>query len=65
MSPAASWWGGKSCQVSHVSARAFAGINTFFGRAAALIGATNNVANIQKIMTRIGEQTRTSIVSRG
>jgi H+-transporting ATPase len=30
------------------------GSNTFFGRAAALIGATNNVANIQKIMTKIG-----------
>lgn len=30
------------------------GSNTFFGRAAALIGATNNVANLQKIMTRIG-----------
>lgn len=30
------------------------GINTFFGRAAALISSTNNVANIQKIMTRIG-----------
>eukprot|EP00884_Botryococcus_braunii_P014010 jgi/Botrbrau1/2260/Bobra.101_2s0084.1 len=30
------------------------GSNTFFGRAAALIGATNNVSNIQKIMTRIG-----------
>ena len=30
------------------------GVNTFFGRAAALIGSTNNVANIQKIMTRIG-----------
>lgn len=26
-----------------------AGVNTFFGRAAALIGATNNVANIQKV----------------
>ncbi len=30
------------------------GINTFFGRAAALISATNNVANIQKVMTTIG-----------
>ena len=30
------------------------GANTFFGRAAALIGATNNVANLQKIMTKIG-----------
>eukprot|EP00879_Flechtneria_rotunda_P000132 GHRR01000195.1.p1 GENE.GHRR01000195.1~~GHRR01000195.1.p1 ORF type:complete len:605 (+),score=166.88 GHRR01000195.1:2516-4330(+) len=30
------------------------GVNTFFGRAAALIGATNNVANIQKVMTKIG-----------
>lgn len=25
------------------------GVNTFFGRAAALIGSTNNVANIQKV----------------
>jgi H+-transporting ATPase len=30
------------------------GVNTFFGRAAALISATHNVANLQKIMTRIG-----------
>ena len=30
------------------------GINTFFGRAASLIGGTQNVANIQKIMTMIG-----------
>ncbi|WIA34892.1 hypothetical protein OEZ86_013179 [Tetradesmus obliquus] len=30
------------------------GVNTFFGRAAALIGSTNNVANIQKVMTKIG-----------
>ncbi|KAK9829684.1 hypothetical protein WJX72_007324 [[Myrmecia] bisecta] len=30
------------------------GSNTFFGRAAALIGSTHNVANVQKIMTRIG-----------
>jgi H+-transporting ATPase len=30
------------------------GVNTFFGRAAVLISGTNNVANIQKIMTRIG-----------
>lgn len=30
------------------------GINTFFGRAASLIGGTQNVANIQKIMTTIG-----------
>ncbi|KAK9868410.1 hypothetical protein WJX84_005277 [Apatococcus fuscideae] len=30
------------------------GVNTFFGRAAALIGGTQNVANIQKIMTLIG-----------
>ncbi|KAK9838144.1 hypothetical protein WJX81_003766 [Elliptochloris bilobata] len=30
------------------------GANTFFGRAAGLIGSTHNVANIQKIMTRIG-----------
>ncbi len=30
------------------------GMNTFFGRAAALIAETNNVANLQKIMTRIG-----------
>ncbi|KAK9798585.1 hypothetical protein WJX73_003965 [Symbiochloris irregularis] len=30
------------------------GKNTFFGRAAALIAGTNAVANIQKIMTRIG-----------
>jgi len=30
------------------------GINTFFGRAAALISATNNVANITKVMTKIG-----------
>ena len=30
------------------------GASTFFGRAAVLIGSTNNVANIQKIMTRIG-----------
>mmetsp|Transcript_24189 Transcript_24189/g.43300 ORF Transcript_24189/g.43300 Transcript_24189/m.43300 type:complete len:1063 (-) Transcript_24189:267-3455(-) len=30
------------------------GVNTFFGRAAALINATHNVANLQKIMTRIG-----------
>jgi hypothetical protein len=26
-----------------------AGVNTFFGRAAALIGSTHNVANIQKV----------------
>ena len=31
-----------------------AGENTFFGRAAALISGTHNVANLQKIMTRIG-----------
>ena len=31
-----------------------AGINTFFGRAAALISATNNVSNIAKVMTKIG-----------
>ena len=30
------------------------GENTFFGRAAALISGTHNVANLQKIMTRIG-----------
>lgn len=30
------------------------GINSFFGRAAALMGSTNAVANLQKIMTRIG-----------
>ncbi|GFR50748.1 hypothetical protein Agub_g13014 [Astrephomene gubernaculifera] len=30
------------------------GINTFFGRAAALISGTNNVANLQVIMTKIG-----------
>ena len=30
------------------------GANTFFGRAAALISGTHNVANLQKIMTRIG-----------
>eukprot|EP00882_Tetradesmus_deserticola_P005625 GHRQ01005921.1.p1 GENE.GHRQ01005921.1~~GHRQ01005921.1.p1 ORF type:complete len:1073 (+),score=431.52 GHRQ01005921.1:381-3599(+) len=30
------------------------GVNTFFGRAAALISSTNNVANIQKVMTKIG-----------
>ena len=30
------------------------GMNTFFGRAAALLNATENVANLQKIMTRIG-----------
>lgn len=30
------------------------GINTFFGRAAALIGSTNNVANITIVMTKIG-----------
>lgn len=30
------------------------GPNTFFGRAASLIAGTNNVANLQKIMTKIG-----------
>eukprot|EP00197_Chlamydomonas_leiostraca_P009511 CAMPEP_0202861326 /NCGR_PEP_ID=MMETSP1391-20130828/2763_1 /ASSEMBLY_ACC=CAM_ASM_000867 /TAXON_ID=1034604 /ORGANISM="Chlamydomonas leiostraca, Strain SAG 11-49" /LENGTH=350 /DNA_ID=CAMNT_0049540695 /DNA_START=57 /DNA_END=1106 /DNA_ORIENTATION=- len=30
------------------------GVNTFFGRAAALISGTNNVANLQIIMNRIG-----------
>ena len=30
------------------------GSNTFFGRAASLIAGTHNVANLQKIMTRIG-----------
>lgn len=30
------------------------GINTFFGRAAALISQTNNVANLQIVMTKIG-----------
>lgn len=30
------------------------GINTFFGRAAALINSTHNEANLQKIMTKIG-----------
>lgn len=30
------------------------GINTFFGRAAALINSTNNVANLQIVMTKIG-----------
>lgn len=30
------------------------GMNTFFGRAAALLNESNNVANLQKIMTRIG-----------
>jgi H+-transporting ATPase len=30
------------------------GLDTFFGRAAALLGASENVANIQKIMTNIG-----------
>jgi magnesium-transporting ATPase (P-type) len=30
------------------------GVNTFFGRAAALISGTVNVANIQKVMTKIG-----------
>lgn len=30
------------------------GSNTFFGRAAALIGQTNNVANLQIVMTKIG-----------
>ena len=30
------------------------GLDTFFGRAAALLGASENVANIQKIMTKIG-----------
>lgn len=37
-----------------------AGVNTFFGRAAALIGATNNVANIQKV----GEQHAAKSVTR-
>ena len=30
------------------------GLQTFFGRAASLLGSANSVANIQKIMTRIG-----------
>ena len=30
------------------------GMDTFFGRAAALLGQTENVANLQKIMTKIG-----------
>jgi len=30
------------------------GLDTFFGRAAALLGQSDNVANIQKIMTKIG-----------
>ncbi len=30
------------------------GVNTFFGRAAALISGTENTPNLQKIMTRIG-----------
>nr|P54210.1 RecName: Full=Plasma membrane ATPase; AltName: Full=Proton pump [Dunaliella acidophila]AAB49042.1 plasma membrane proton ATPase [Dunaliella acidophila] len=30
------------------------GVNTFFGRAAALISGTHNVANIQRVMNRIG-----------
>ena len=30
------------------------GMDTFFGRAAALLGQVNSVANIQKVMTRIG-----------
>eukprot|EP00195_Chlamydomonas_chlamydogama_P015211 CAMPEP_0202890410 /NCGR_PEP_ID=MMETSP1392-20130828/817_1 /ASSEMBLY_ACC=CAM_ASM_000868 /TAXON_ID=225041 /ORGANISM="Chlamydomonas chlamydogama, Strain SAG 11-48b" /LENGTH=1114 /DNA_ID=CAMNT_0049573971 /DNA_START=250 /DNA_END=3594 /DNA_ORIENTATION=+ len=30
------------------------GVNTFFGRAAALISGTNNVANLQIVMTKIG-----------
>ncbi|MEK9599921.1 MAG: HAD-IC family P-type ATPase, partial [Pontimonas sp.] len=30
------------------------GLDTFFGRAAALLGQSENVANIQKIMTKIG-----------
>lgn len=30
------------------------GANTFFGRAAALLGGPGNVANLQKVMTRIG-----------
>eukprot|EP00879_Flechtneria_rotunda_P000626 GHRR01000739.1.p1 GENE.GHRR01000739.1~~GHRR01000739.1.p1 ORF type:complete len:198 (+),score=32.92 GHRR01000739.1:1442-2035(+) len=34
-----------------------AGVNTFFGRAAALIGATNNVANIQKVSVLANDHT--------
>ena len=30
------------------------GMDTFFGRAAALLGATENVANLQKVMSKIG-----------
>src|SRR5688500_7749026 len=30
------------------------GVNTFFGRAAALISGTENVANLQRVMTKIG-----------
>lgn len=30
------------------------GLNTFFGRAASLIAGTNSVANLQKVMTKIG-----------
>jgi len=30
------------------------GMDTFFGRAAALLGSVENVANLQKVMTRIG-----------
>jgi hypothetical protein len=30
------------------------GVDTFFGKAAALISTTNNTSNIQKVMTRIG-----------
>ena len=32
----------------------FAGLQTFFGRAAALLGQADQVANIQKVMTKIG-----------
>ncbi|GBF93844.1 plasma-membrane proton-efflux P-type ATPase [Raphidocelis subcapitata] len=48
-------YSGSTCKAGERHCLVYAtGINTFFGRAAALISATNNVANIAKVMTKIG-----------
>ncbi|KAI8467454.1 MAG: putative plasma membrane-type proton ATPase [Monoraphidium minutum] len=48
-------YSGSTCKAGERHCLVYAtGVNTFFGRAAALISSTNNVANIAKVMTKIG-----------
>ena len=54
---------GSTIKQGEMHALVFAtGTNSFFGRTAALISGTENVANIQKIMTRIGAMCLVAII---